>query len=562
MMRGVMGWRAWLWVVAACTADGVQLRSAAQAPTPSAPWGATQAPARASPLVAAESSLGVRDVGIFDDLNPRVQLVLAPGLLTGALDLARQQLVVYDGRPLKVYPLGGAAVLRVGERMINLRHGDRAELQGKLAPERLYVFEGRIELPPGDADDDGIPDPLDVQLGAIKTALNADHYDGRYVPITYPGGDVPREIGVCTDVVIRALRNAGHDLQRELQDEVRAAPGAFPAIHKPNPQIDHRRVKNLLPLFQRRYELHSAALHDAADPLRAGDVVFMDTFPDRPGAEHIGILAEERGPGGLPLVINNWTDGTVTMRMDLLPFVPVTHRFRLRERLPAQGPISPWRTQLVLVTAAEWSSTHAELRRFSRAPGRAWRAEGGPQRVVIGRAGYGWGNGLHGEGAPAGRSGPRKREGDGRSPAGAFELGAAYGYAPPGQPPLQLPYTQVDASHRCVDDPRSASYNQIVSTRDTTHPQDWQSAEEMHRSDDLYELAIEIAHNRAPTRPGHGSCIFVHVWSDPNTPVTGCTALDKQALFALAARLHPRSTVWVSLPQSEYQALRKPWGLP
>jgi D-alanyl-D-alanine dipeptidase len=399
-----------------------------------------------------------------------------------------------------------------------------------------------------------------VRIGAIKTALNADRYDGRYVQIAYPGGDVPREIGVCTDVIIRALRNAGRDLQRELQDDLRSAPRAYPMIRKPNPAIDHRRVKSLLPLFQRSYEPHSIGLDDPADPLRPGDVIFMDTFPDRPGSEHVGIIADGIGRDGHPLVINNWTDGTVTKPMDLLAQVPITQRFRLRPRLPDHGPIAALKTQLLTVVSPEWSSTRAELRRYARAPGGVWRSQGAAIPVVLGHAGYGWGDGLHGQGAATGRSGPTKREGDGRSPAGAFELASAYGYAAPGVRPLQIPYRQVAAAERCVDDPRSKFYNQIRSTRDTSV--DWNSSEAMHRDDDLYELAIQIAHNTRPVRPSHGSCIFLHVWESADRPVTGCTALDKRALFELAQWLQPNAALLISLPRADYAALRTAWGLP
>jgi uncharacterized protein YijF (DUF1287 family) len=55
----------------------------------------------------------------------------------------------------------------------------------------------------------------------------------------------------------------------------------------------------------------------------------MDTFPSRSGPDHIGIISDTIGPNGLPLVINNWTNGTVTSEMDLLTFVPVLYRFRL-----------------------------------------------------------------------------------------------------------------------------------------------------------------------------------------------------------------------------------------
>lgn len=527
--------------------------------------GASPASAEAQPRAAypPEKTLGVRDVGVFADLDSRVQLTLPadldPRRIRAVVDRARQQLVLYElERPLKVYPLGGQARLEVARVALALRPGDVEELRPLLAPERLFVFDAKVELPPGDADADGIPDPLDVLLGARKAALNAAQYDGRYGRIPYPGGDVPRTIGVCTDVIIRSLRNAGYDLQRLVHEDILRARKSYPMIRTPNTDIDHRRVKSLLPWFRRATEVHTNALQDPRDPLRAGDVIFMDTFGDRPGSEHVGVIADTRAAGGQPLVINNWTDGTVTKPMDLLSFVPVTERFRLPARLPDRGPISALRTQLISVTTNTWQATRGALRRYERQPGKTWRAVGAPMRVVLGRAGLGWGNGLHGSGAPGRRTGPTKREGDGRSPAGVYELGSVYGYAEAAKD-IALPYAASGAALRCVDDPQSPQYNQIVPERD---PASWRSAERMRRDDDLYELALVVRHNADPVVPGHGSCIFVHVWQSADTPVTGCTALDKANLKTLLRWLRPNAAVVVALPSSEYTALSREWGLP
>lgn len=527
--------------------------------------GASPASADAQPRAAfpPEQNLGVRDVGVFSDLDSRVQLALPTGLdprrIRAAVDRARQQLVLYElERPLKVYPLGGPSRLDVARVSLALRPGDVEELRPLLAPERMFVFDARVELPPGDADADGIPDPLDVLIGARKAALNADQYDGRYERIPYPGGDVPRTIGVCTDVIIRSLRNAGYDLQRLVHEDILRARKAYPMIRTPNTDIDHRRVKSLLPWFRRATEAHTNQLVDLRDPLRPGDIIFMDTFGDRPGSEHVGVIADTRAVEGRPLVINNWTDGTVTKPMDLLSFVPVTERFRLPARLPDRGPIGALRTQLISVTTDDWHATRGTLRRFERQPGKTWRPVGEPMRVVLGHAGLGWGDGLHGNGAPARRTGPTKREGDGRSPAGAFELGTLYGYAAAASD-ITLPYTPAAATLRCVDDPQSAEYNQIVPEREHAS---WRSAERMRRNDDLYELALVVRHNLDPVVAGHGSCIFVHVWQNANTPVTGCTALDKANLKTLVKWLEPNAAVLVALPSSEYTALTRDWGLP
>jgi D-alanyl-D-alanine dipeptidase len=222
------------------------------------------------------------------------------------------------------------------------------------------------------------------------------------------------------------------------------------------------------------------------------------------------------------------------------------------------GPIDPHKTQLLTVVSDDWNAFQAILRRYERLAA-GWREVGAPVQVVLGHAGYGWGRGLHGNGTPPGRGGPVKREGDGRSPAGVFELGPVYGYeSPPAK--VSLAYVEATPTLRCVDDPASLHYNRIVSTFE--QGRDWQSAELMLRGDDLYEIAIFVEHNAAPPAPGDGSCIFLHVWEGPDVAVRGCTAMAKPALRALSEWLRPGAAVLVALPEHEYDALRSPWNLP
>jgi uncharacterized protein YijF (DUF1287 family) len=316
---------------------------AGQAPETKSPPIASEVPlvtastAGGAPTAAAEAALGVVDRGIFSDLDAKVQLEvrrdLTPAALTALVDRRRDLVVLYERDwPVKVYPLGGSSELAVGEHRLGLRPGDRAELAPLLDPARVRELAAGDVAPPGDDDGDGIPDPLDVLLGGYKNSLNAAVYSGGYMLIDFPGGDVPRDMGVCTDVIVRALRNAGLDLQAEVQREIRRAPRAFPMVKRPNGHIDHRRVKTVLPYFERRWDRRRGALDDPEDPLRPGDVIFMDTFPGKPGPDHVGILSDRRGPSGMPLVINSWTDGFRTSEMDLLPSIPVTHRFRYPSR--------------------------------------------------------------------------------------------------------------------------------------------------------------------------------------------------------------------------------------
>jgi uncharacterized protein YijF (DUF1287 family) len=292
------------------------------------------APAAAKVDLKGESCLGVADKGVFADLDDKVQLKLPDKLtaerVSAVVDREHNVLVLsIDDYPRKTYPLGGSAALKVGELELALRPGDRDELRPLLAPSRTR--EGKAAR---DRDNDGIPDPLDILVGAKKTVANADAYTAEaqgYIKLKYPGGDVDRSMGVCTDVVIRSVRNAGLDLQKAVHEDIKKRRKAFPMIKAskgPDTNIDHRRVATLLPYFKKHWEQRSAKLDDPNDPLRPGDILFMDTL-SRPGADHIGIVSDEVGPTGLPLIINNWTNGTVTSEMDLLVFVPVLYRFRL-----------------------------------------------------------------------------------------------------------------------------------------------------------------------------------------------------------------------------------------
>lgn len=131
------------------------------------------------------------------------------------------------------------------------------------------------------------------------------NYDPAYRVIAYPNGDVPGETGVCTDVVIRAFRKAGVDLQKEVHEDMSRAFAVYPkkwGLTKPDTNIDHRRVPNLQTFFKRKGK--SLPITQEAKNYRPGDVVSWDL--DGKGMTHIGLISNLRnGQTGRYLIIHN-----------------------------------------------------------------------------------------------------------------------------------------------------------------------------------------------------------------------------------------------------------------
>lgn len=177
--------------------------------------------------------------------------------------------------------------------------------------------------------------------------------------------------------------------------------------------------------------------------------------------------------------------------------------------------------QAVVVTTPDWKATTGTLQRYERAsPAAQWRAVGGAIPVVIGR------NGL----APEGE----KHEGDGKSPAGVYPIGTAFGFAPASD--FRLPYRQLRDATECVDDVQSRFYNRIVD-RDGVATVDWSSSEKM-RKIDAYKWGAVVDYN-TPPQPKRGSCIFLHIWGGPASTTAGCTAMREEDLLVLLRWLDP-----------------------
>jgi uncharacterized protein YijF (DUF1287 family) len=297
-------------------------------------------------------TLGGLDQGIFSELGPAAQIAapswqVASGALSLRLDPRHRILTLYQGElPLTAYslatppPEGVGPDFGRGALLALLEPAAAADLRGRL---EAAGVKGELKLvvgaPPAyeDQDGDGVVNTLDVLLGAKKLCLNKAAYIAEYRPMKYPGGDVPRTEGVCTDTLVRALRNAGWDLQRGVHEDALRKPRLYPLDGKaPDANIDHRRIRMLLPWFRQNFvELSADAPH------LPGDILLFDTFPNKAGADHAGIVSDRLGPSGKPMIVNNWTDGYVEQEMDLLSFVPVMYRFRVPMKPKAAPPLRP-----------------------------------------------------------------------------------------------------------------------------------------------------------------------------------------------------------------------------
>lgn len=130
-------------------------------------------------------------------------------------------------------------------------------------------------------------------VGAAKERTKHDvTYDGSYVRIAYPNGDVPDNKGVCTDVVIRSYRKVGIDLQVEVHRDMKTHFNLYPKIwglSKPDPHIDHRRVPNLQVFFKRKGR--ELPVSDRAEDYRPGDLVTWMLPGNLP---HIGMVVDQK----------------------------------------------------------------------------------------------------------------------------------------------------------------------------------------------------------------------------------------------------------------------------
>ena len=145
---------------------------------------------------------------------------------------------------------------------------------------------------------------LDVVAAARAQVGVTTSYDPAYVRLKYPGGDVPVERGVCADVVVRALRTTGLDLQQKLHEDMKADFAAYPqnwGLKKPDPNIDHRRVPNLMAWFKRQGR--SVPVTNRGGDYAPGDIVAWQ-LPG--GLFHIGVVSDRKTrDSARPLILHN-----------------------------------------------------------------------------------------------------------------------------------------------------------------------------------------------------------------------------------------------------------------
>ncbi len=167
-----------------------------------------------------------------------------------------------------------------------------------------------------------------LAAAAIEQTNNDVRYDPSYRIIPYPGGDVPADRGVCSDVVVRALRDVGVDLQQRVHEDISANFSAYPrlwGLHRADANIDHRRVPNLEAYFTRAGA--GLPLSLSADDYRPGDIVAWNLRGEAGFLPHIGVVTDRVGASGWPLVVHNI--GAGPKLEDVLFLWPMTGHYRI-----------------------------------------------------------------------------------------------------------------------------------------------------------------------------------------------------------------------------------------
>jgi L,D-peptidoglycan transpeptidase YkuD (ErfK/YbiS/YcfS/YnhG family) len=216
--------------------------------------------------------------------------------------------------------------------------------------------------------------------------------------------------------------------------------------------------------------------------------------------------------------------------------------------------------QLIVAVGSNWDSMHGQMQLFERKDaGSSWTKTGPAFPVLFGKSGIAWGTGLAGQD----QGGLRKKERDGRAPAGVFRIGKIYTYDAHLPPGADYPFHQVTTADAWVDDMNSADYNKFVTIENPDQPPPWFEKQKMRHNDFAYRWLVEIRHNSDPPVPGQGSAIFFHIRRGVNHPTAGCTTMAENDLVSLIRWLRgPQHPCYALLPRNEYEKFVKIWSLP
>ena len=197
-------------------------------------------------------------------------------------------------------------------------------------PKRVYYaedFQIDVIYSLHDENQNGIDDYTDIMLGARKDAMNKP----KYVADSYTIGGYPADdIGVCTDVIWRAFKNAGYSLKEMVDQDIAQNTHLYPATNGvPDPNIDFRRVRNLKVFFDRHAKILTNNI-DKISEWQPGDIVIFGK-----NYSHIGIISDKRNRKGIPYLIHN--SGQPNREEDILEililFEPITGHYRFEKEI-------------------------------------------------------------------------------------------------------------------------------------------------------------------------------------------------------------------------------------
>lgn len=223
-------------------------------------------------------------------------------------------------------------IVSVAAVLILLAVGLCAADRYNLLPKKTYTAE-RFGITPlrgsFDFNGNGTDDYTDFLLGARKDAENHPKYDGSYLD----GGFPPDNIGVCTDVIWRAFKNAGYNLREMVDCDIAKRPEAYTAVERPDKNIDFRRVKNLHVFFE-EYAVPLTTDINEIGEWQAGDIVIFDND------KHIGMISDKRNKDGQPYVIHN--GGQPKREEDYLDRAKVIAHYRFDAALTDKDILIRW----------------------------------------------------------------------------------------------------------------------------------------------------------------------------------------------------------------------------